>query len=396
MAKPVAALQDALARHKLRHTPTGFAFALAESVSHLHPAAWDALTARASVFLRRPYLEALEANAPSGWEPRRALVYRGKTPVAAVAAQTVAVDAARFAGGTRAPKALLGALKARLMVAGNLFSWGAHAAAFAPGEDPAALWPAVAEALLRLRKADALSRDADFTMIKDLPAGEDAGAEVLRRYSYRPLSTDPNMVLDLDPAWKTFDDYLAAMHSKYRKNALKVVRDVEAAGCAVEPLTDLDAHAGRLHALYLQVHDAAAVKPATVPPGYLPAVARALGADFRCTAVRRGPEILGWVTTLKDGEDAVGYYIGFDRGLREELPVYFRLLQAVVADAIALGARRLSLGRTALEPKAKLGAKPVPMRVWLRHSNPALNVAARSLLGLVPHHEAPERSPFKA
>jgi hypothetical protein len=58
--------------------------------------------------------------------------------------------------------------------------------------------------------------------------------------------------------------------------------------------------------------------------------------------------------------------------------------------------QRLSLGRTALEPKAALGAKPEPMRVWLRHRVPTLNWMVRGLLGTVPRGEAPERSPFKA
>ena len=56
---------------------------------------------------------------------------------------------------------------------------------------------------------------------------------------------------------------------------------------------------------------------------------------------------------------------------------------------------RLSLGRTALEPKAALGAKPEPMSVWLRHRVPALNWIIRGVLGVVPHNEAPERNPFK-
>jgi hypothetical protein len=74
----------------------------------------------------------------------------------------------------------------------------------------------------------------------------------------------------------------------------------------------------------------------------------------------------------------------------------FNLLYTTVADAIAWRCQRLSLGRTALEPKAGLGAKPEPMSVWLRHRVPTLNWLMRGLLGTVPHGEAPERSPFKA
>jgi hypothetical protein len=37
----------------------------------------------------------------------------------------------------------------------------------------------------------------------------------------------------------------------------------------------------------------------------------------------------------------------------------------------------------------------VPLHVWIRHRIPALNLLVRSLLGVVSHDEAPERSPFK-
>ena len=102
------------------------------------------------------------------------------------------------------------------------------------------------------------------------------------------------------------------------------------------------------------------------------------------------------MTTVRDGETAVDYYIGFDRKTNATAPIYFPLLQAVVDDAIRLGCSRLSLGRTALEPKARLGARPDPMRIWIRHRIPMLNVLVRALLHTISHHnEPPERNPFK-
>ena len=92
----------------------------------------------------------------------------------------------------------------------------------------------------------------------------------------------------------------------------------------------------------------------------------------------------------------MGYYIGFDRETNATAPIYFRLLQAVVDHAIQLGCSRLSLGRTALEPKARLGARPEPMSIWIRHRIPMLNVLVRALLHTISHHdEPPERNPFK-
>ncbi|HEX6622616.1 MAG TPA: GNAT family N-acetyltransferase [Pyrinomonadaceae bacterium] len=194
---------------------------------------------------------------------------------------------------------------------------------------------------------------------------------------------------------RSYEDYMASLTSRYRKAARQIEKEVAGAGCTVEELPDAGRHAAELHELYMQTHRNARLRLVTLPEGFIPTLAARLGDEMRCTVVRRGEELLGFVTTVRDGETAVGYYIGFDRGANAELPVYFRLLQSVVDDAIRLGCRRLSLGRTALEPKARLGARPAPMRVWIRHRIPALNVVVRALLHTVPHDEAPERSPFK-
>jgi hypothetical protein len=126
-------------------------------------------------------------------------------------------------------------------------------------------------------------------------------------------------------------------------------------------------------------------------------LARSLNDNFRCTVIRRGEQILGFVTSLRDGETAIAYYIGFDRAAAAGgLPIYLRLLHATVDDAIRWRCKRISLGRTALEPKAALGGKPEAMSIWLRHRIPAMNWMLRGLLGAIPHAEAPERNPFKS
>jgi len=216
-------------------------------------------------------------------------------------------------------------------------------------------------------------------------------------YSYRPLATEPDMVLELPAAWTSYADYLASLKTKYRKAARRLARQVEAAGFEVVPLTDLRPHAETLYGLYRQVEQRASVRLASMTPAFLPELAEALGpANFRCSVIRRGDEIFGFATTLRDGERVVGYYLGLDYATNESVPLYLRLSQAVIADGISVGGKRLSLGRTALEPKARLGAQPVAQQVWIRHRMPVINVVVRELLQIVPHAEAPERSPFKA
>jgi hypothetical protein len=400
----LARLSDARARHHERHRPSGFGFALADSIDYVDPVRWDALTAGASLFLQRRYLGVLERAGPDNLEPRYAVIHRGRTPVAAVVMQLVTVTGTRFLtpradGRTKllrhAVTPAARALRERVLVCGNLLSWGFHAAAFAPGVAPSEVWPAIAEAMYRVRRAERLAGHADFALVKDLAEAEMEAAQTLRRFSYRPVESDPNMVLELAPGWRSYDDYLAGLTGKYRNAARKIQKDLGEAGCTLGPLKEVTAHADRVHALYRSVVDHAAVAPVTLPPAFFPALAESLGEDFRALAVRREHELVGFISILKDGDTAVAYYIGFDRDSGVGNAVYLGLLHAVIGEAIALGCRRISFGRTALEPKAGLGARPERTWLWARHRNPVMNVLVRYLLAAVPHGEAPERSPFK-
>lgn len=407
----VSEIAAARERHEARHRPSGFRFALADSVGFLNSTHWDAVTADKRFFLKRAVLEAIERNCPENLSPRYALVYRDDEPVAAVAAQMVDISGANVwsepeadapkkkASLSRAlapaARKLAEKIEQRALVAGNLMSWGFDGVAFAEGTKPADVWPGVAEALYRIRRAERLAGQADLVLVKDITSSE-PHADALKTFSYRPLETDPNMVLAIDSAWKSYDDYLGALDAKYRRNAKDQIKKLAGAGCVLETLTDLSPRAAELHRLYKAVQAKASVKLVSLPESFLPALAKAAPDHFRCTVIRRGEQTLGFISTLRDGDTAVGYYIGFDRDAAAEgVPLYLRLLHTTIADAIGWGCKRLSLGRTALEPKAALGAKPEPMSVWLRHRVPAMNWLVRGMLDAVPHAEAPERSPFK-
>ena len=417
----IASAKKAQVAHVERHRATGFQFAIADRIELLNPGHWDAVTRDATFFLSRDYLRMFEQHGPREISPRYCLIAEAGRPVAAVAAQMVVLAGgqlvAQYPERGEAPsdqkkrqqlaavskkvlkklgRSTLRHVRSRVLVCGNLLSWGAHGVAFATGEDAARLWPAIAEALYRIRSAERLFGKTDYVMVKDIPEGLAEGADGLRKYSYRPTKTDPDMVLDIPPAWKNYNDYLSSLNSRYRKTAKALDKEVTKAGLRVEPLEDMRGEADAIHQLYRQVHSHASVRLATVPAPYLPALAAAAGANrFRCTVIRRDQEMVGFVTTLKDGETAIGYYIGFDYETNATAPLYLRLMQAVIADAISLDCRRLSLGRTALEPKARLGAKPQPLTVWMRHRQPLMNLVMRPLLSAIPHNEPPQRNAFK-
>lgn len=145
-----AARIDLRSRHRARHEPTGFGFVFADRIDFLDPVRWDVVTNGGSFFMRRDVLRVVEQHGPSNIEPRYAMIFRGNAPVAALAVQVVTVTGDHLrrnsAAAAAAPKAGLlrrmlapaartagSQLKERMLVAGNLLSWGFH------GIDPQAL-----------------------------------------------------------------------------------------------------------------------------------------------------------------------------------------------------------------------------------------------------------------
>lgn len=382
--------------------PAGFGFALSEGIDILDGATWDALVAGRTVFMDRRYLRVLEAAGPPNLQPRYALIHRDRRPVAAICAQSVQVrgtdlmdaEARTARGPKRALRGVADRWAERVLVCGNLLSCGPHGVAVAADVASEDLFPAVHEALHRLRKAERLHRTHDFVLIKDQFGPRDTGAP-LERLAFEPIETEPQMSLTLEPGWRTHDDYLKALTTKYRGAARKVFKEIAESGLTLTrgPIDPSEGDA--LHALYLQVAQQADVRLVCLPASHFPALSAALGEDLRCTVIRRDDRPVAFVITLRDGEGAAAYFVGFDRAEAERAPLYLRLLHASIEDALALGARTLSFGRTALEPKARLGALPIETRVHLQHRVPVMNWLLRALVCGVETEPAPDRNPFK-
>ncbi|MES2207020.1 MAG: GNAT family N-acetyltransferase [Pseudomonadota bacterium] len=382
-------------------------FAIADSLNMLNTEVWKNLTHQCSFFMSADYLKAMEPVLPTNISPRYALIYQENDgvlqPIAAVYVHIIDIHLAHARPEQKAmslwkkPVHLLSKkVSQRVLTCGNLLTYGQHGIAFAEGIDPKIVWHGVAEVLYRLRQADRLRGKTQFLMIKDLHAPFTEHALHLSRLNYRYLETEPNMVLTLGQDWKSYDDYLASLSSKYRANIRNgVLKPIDEADCVIEQAADLTSLQDQFFTLYQSVQANAAFRPFLLRTEYFSALQRVAGERFRCSLIKRNHTLLGFLISVADGDTSIAYHIGFDRSAAAELPLYFRLLHAGIADALALGCKRISFGRSALEPKAALGAKPETFGVLVRHRQPILNTLLKRLLLGIEHEEAPDRNPFK-
>lgn len=392
----VETIKDKVKRHKDRHSPLDAQYVISDSINFVNQQDWKSIAESSTILLSSDYLKAIESCSPENTAQKYAIAYQEDKPVAIVACQIAEICGENL---TSTEGNIVGSMakkyKERLLVCGNLVSSGLHGVAFSTDFDNELGWKIVAEILYKIRRSEKLNGSIDFTLIKDIKGPQIESSNVVERYSYRRIQTDPDMVLQLKENMRNFDQYLELLNSKYRSRVRKVIKNIDSAGfdCKKIELTELTDK--RIHSLYLNVEQQSKTRMATLPEGYFLKLSQSLGDNFVCYGIHQDDKIVGFISMIRDGVEAIAYYVGFDYQINSKHPIYFRLLQLAIQAAIDFGSQKVLFGRSALEPKANLGAKPVDAFVWARHRVPAVNFIVRKIFRNIPFDEAPERGALK-
>lgn len=368
-------------------------FALAERVGHLDAATWDAVTRDAGVFLRRPFLEALEAATPMNLAPRYALMFLDGVAIAALHLQLVRIEGRQAVAKSGGLRGVAQWVDERALVLGNLAAWGETGIAIAPGADAELVWREALRLIDRLRRFEKADGAVNVSFVKDAAGQEDEQA--LRRQGYQRAPTGPDMEVAVDPRWSSLDAYLACLAAKRRRAVKKTFEDVQAAGYTLRRVTAdaLAPHEARLDALYGQVWASAEVHPVRLSGKFFVELQRRVGDDCATVVLERDGRIDGFGVSLRSGADCIGYYLGYDKTV--EAPLYLRLLVAILEQGIGWRAARVSMGRTAEETKQRLGATPGARALWVKHRTPPVNWAVSAILGSIRPEPLPEHKAFR-
>lgn len=378
------------------------------SISEASQSFWDNIVPEGHVFLSYEYLHAFEASVSDN-VGFRYLVFRERGHAVGVAAfQIIHFDAGNVAVAEDAEQQsfmrkliakVIKPISFRLLVSGNAFMTGEYGLYFKDGALNADRAEWLHHGIDQIVAAEqARGESLSGVLIKDYYLDKTTQLERFKQAGYLEFQVQPNMIVDIDSEWGDFDGYLQAMTSKYRTRVKRAIKDLN--GIDVRPLNEatVKQYMDRIESLYDQVIDNSHFKLAKFDIGHLKPMKATLGDTCHIDGFFKGDELIGFISYLiRSNGELVAGMTGFDREEQQQHDIYLNILLQLVRRGIEQKAERVVLGRTAMEIKSSIGAKPHDMVDYVRHCNSLMNAIIKPIIKLFSSTEEwKQRTPFKA
>ena len=357
------------------------------------------------IFLSFDYLQFIESNPPTDFTFSYLVFEKKGVVVGFMACQIKYFNAGaslnftdRTDGWLRFKKWLASKVEYNTLIIGNLMLTGDHsfyfdAMALSFPEKTKLLTEGIAFAKKRLAEN---GTKINAVFIKDFPMGTNNHRLVQSLDGYNEFQVEPNFTLDVPKNWLKFDDYLDALSSKYRvraKRAFKKMSGIELKEFNYERIL---AHKARIHELYQQVCDNSAVNLVHLHPDYFSHIKYELADDFRLFGYFKDGQLIGFFTTIKNGEDLEAHFLGYDLAHNADHQLYLNMLFDIIKTGIEQGSKRIVFARTAHEIKSSVGAVAEEMSLFLKHENALFNFFLPYALPILsPREQWTPRQPFK-
>ncbi len=115
----------------------------------------------------------------------------------------------------------------KILTCGNTIVSGEHGVFIKEGQDKKDIVRQFAKAVIEYANTT-IKEGVDAYMLKDFEKESLFITDELLEEGYNSFNVEPNMVLHLNKNWETFDDYLAALKTKFRVKAKKALQQSEA------------------------------------------------------------------------------------------------------------------------------------------------------------------------
>lgn len=383
------------------YTLDEISFKIFNSVKEL-PSLWDTV-AQSNVFLQKPYLTVLEKSAPVNMECFYIGIFEKSTLIGVSLAQYLDLNKLESFG--ERDKSFKIALRnfifknfaSHTLFLGNNMITGQNGYVFSKEID----FECISEILLQ--SADEITKyfkqkGVKIHLVSFKDFYENCSVE-LKKYRFKEtyeFNTQPNMIFYLDANWKSAEDYINALSKKYRDQYKRAHKKFD--GIVVKNLLfeEVILHENTIYDLYHYVAKNAPFNTFFLAKNHFSTLKGQCGNRFQIFGYFLNEKLVGFHTLLLNDETLETYFLGYDETIQKENMLYLNILYNMTEYGIENGFKRIIFGRTALEIKSSVGAKPVNMSGFIFHNNKLINrFMAKIFKQLEPELNWQQRHPFK-
>ena len=359
------------------------------------PSDWDHFGK--DIFLQRPYLTAQENGTPANMDYFYVAVYENGEIIAKTVVQRIRVKGKNlFNAENKSKDELISLLNVNLLCVGNIKLTGEHAWELRDNRHKGEflnLLPSILKEIRAQSKKENLP--VQLVLIKDFY--EQTSLRLAHHFDkYEMLSVQPNMIFKPEKTWKSFDDYLAAMRTKYRTRAKRAFKKSAEVNFRELGLSETKALQSKMFELYLNVLQNNGFSLYKLPENFFYEMKNEMPENFKIFGGFIQDELICFYSIIENNTGLEAGFLGYNADLQQEKQLYLNMLYQMNAYTISNDFESIDFSRTAMEIKSSVGAEPYEMYGFLRHTNPVMNRVLRATFKKFyqPEEWIP-RNPFK-
>jgi len=373
---------------------------------------WTKAAPKHNIFLQRKYLQLLEDVPPLDCYFVYLLFYKKSKPVGIAIGQVGTFSAkdsinendikekpCPFGSVYNFIKGLVrSSVNVEALLCGNALLTGEHNVYFDEDEVAENQQIELLEEAIQLsaKELDKRGRNISLFYIKEYHEDHRAIAQTWVDKKYHEFTAQPDMILKMRPEWETFEDYMAAMSSKYRvrvKRAMKKGKDIVKVPFDIQKIEE---NLPRIYELYQRIAEGSVFNLVNLNPNYFLELKKRFGDDFRLVGYYLDDTLIGYYTTIKNHHELEAHFLGYDQSYNHQCQMYLNILYDIIKVGLEEKSTHINFARTALEIKSSVGAEPSDMFWYLRHRNNFSNKFLAQIVNYInPKEEWVQRRPFK-
>ncbi|MBL7941636.1 MAG: GNAT family N-acetyltransferase [Flavobacteriales bacterium] len=279
-----------------------------------------------------------------------------------------------------------------VLLCGNAYATGEHAFRFSREIPEQKAMEGVCAAISEL--AAGMKNEVSAIVVKDFYGSAGMFTSSLNKGGFASFSVDHNMMMPVLPHWKTFEDYLADLNTKFRTKAHAALKRSEVLEVKDFSTEELRRYRDRLNDLFVQVIAKADFKMGDLSFDDLLNLHAQMGDKMKLRVYMIDGEPVGFLAAFLYNKVLDAHVVGIDYAKNRNYAIYSRILYDYIAMAIESGMEQIWFGRTAGEIKTSVGAVPVDMCCCIRHTRKTSNFLLRILFNYVKPTDFPKRRPY--